>query len=668
MVGTNQNLNLMKTRNLKIYLLLLGMVMGLFACQPDEFSLGTLLSKEDLKYSITQNPNDPNMVILESQTPGVTPLWVTPVGRSTKLIDTLRFPFAGDYQFIYGVQSAGGFVQADAYDLTITGNNFDYVTDPLWTMLTGGVGNSKTWVLDLFPKDVAPNFSKYFVGPQYFWGTGDSWTSFHLLADGVSRDDVNAQLGLTSATGWNWDADWAGNGSWLWGGDPAQVYGEMTFDLIDGPHLTVDNVVSGTQGSGTYMFDAKVKTMRTTDIAILHPASMEAQVSDWTDVTVMNLTENTLQLGVIRTQGDPAMLVFNYISKEYSESWVAPDLPDPEPPYSGNANEDLTTAVSTTKTWKVDIDIPYNWHGLDGSTLNQVATTTSEGGFAFTTWTPPFDEAAFSAVTMSLTKDGDNGGTYEIETLTDSYEGSYTVDESNNIDFGQPITFFSGIGGWLTFGTTAENTLRIIISEKDALGNIEGIWLGQRSTEKPEYISLHMIPVSGSGEVDPLAAWKNALKGKTLVPDVNYFADWYSASWSGGWTAALFPDDFASQGWFWTQEVHDACLASSISFYLDGDVLKADAVDNGTAKNGITVEIDPDNSTLTFSEAPFTFTWIYTNNGEGKGPWLFGSHDGASLSNIDTKGMYLGFYSKYDENDPTLPVEITANHLVISNQ
>ena len=499
MVGTNQNKNLMNTRNFKIYTLLLGMVMALFACQPDEFSLGSLLSKEDLQYSITQNPNDPNMVILESLTPGMTPLWITPVGRSTKLKDTLRFPFAGDYQFIYGVQSAGGFVQADAYNLTITGNNFDYVTDPLWTMLTGGVGESKTWVLDLFPKDVAPNFSKYFVGPQYFWGTGDNWETFHLLADGVSRDEVNAQFGLTSATGWNWDADWAGNGSWLWGGGPAQFYGTMTFDLIDGPHLTIDNVVSGTQGSGTYMFDAKAKTMRTTDVAILHPASLETQVSDWTDVTVLNLTENTMQLGVIRTEGDPAMLVFNYISKEYSDNWVAPDLPDPEPPYNGNANEDLTTAVSTTKTWKIDMDIPYNWHGLDGSELNQVASTTSEGGFAFTTWAPPFDEAAFAAVTMSLTKDGDNGGTYAIETLTDFYEGSYTVDESNNIDFGQPITFFSGVGGWLTFGTTAENTLRIIISERDALGNVEGIWLGQRSPEKPEYISLHMVPQLGGG-------------------------------------------------------------------------------------------------------------------------------------------------------------------------
>ena len=655
----------MKTRNLNIYILLLGMAMALFACQPDEFSLGSLLSKEDLEYSITQNADDPNMVILESQTPGFTPLWVTPTGRSTKLIDTLRFPFAGDYKFVYGVQSNGGFVQADTFNLSITTNNFNYVDDPLWTMLTGGVGQSKTWVLDLFTQDVAPNYSKYFVGPQYFWGTEDTWKSFHLLADGISREEVNAQLGIED--GWNWDADWAGNGSWLFGGEPAQDYGTMTFDLIDGPHLIVDHLVSGIQESGTYTFDADAKTMRTTDATIVHPPALEGQVSDWTDITVLNLTENTLQLGVIRTEGDPAMLLFNFISKEYSDNWVAPDLPDPEPPYNGNANEDLTTATSTTKTWKIDLDIPYNWHGLDGTALNEVATTTSEGGFAFTTWTPPYDDAAFSAVSMTLTKEDDNGGTYKIKTLSNSYEGTYSVDENNNIDFGQPITFFSGVGGWLTFGTTAENSLRIILSEKDALGNIEGIWLGQRSSEKDEYISLHMVPVSGGGEVDPLAVWKNALKGKTLVPDVNYFADWYSADWSGGWTSGLYPDDFESQSWFWTEEVYNACLASSISFYVDGDVLKADAIDNGTAKNGIIVDIDPEKATLNFSEAPFTYTWIFTNNNEGKGPWLAGSRDGASLNNISEKGLYLGFYSKFDDTNTEVPIEITGFHMVIGN-
>src|SRR5690606_24897209 len=94
------------------------------------------------------NAEDPNMIILKSENPGLNPLWVTPMGRSTRVQDTLRIPFEGDYKFVYGVQSAGGFVQADTFYLTLTTNNLSYVNDPMWTALSGGVGEEKTWMLD----------------------------------------------------------------------------------------------------------------------------------------------------------------------------------------------------------------------------------------------------------------------------------------------------------------------------------------------------------------------------------------------------------------------------------------------------------------------------------------------------------------------------------------
>ncbi|HKJ41867.1 MAG TPA: hypothetical protein VKA27_07210, partial [Sunxiuqinia sp.] len=88
----------MNTKRFKLYAALLGLILAFAACQPEEFNMGKILSKEDLKYSITQDANDPNMVILESQTPGVTPLWVTPTGRSTNVKDTVKIAFAGDYK------------------------------------------------------------------------------------------------------------------------------------------------------------------------------------------------------------------------------------------------------------------------------------------------------------------------------------------------------------------------------------------------------------------------------------------------------------------------------------------------------------------------------------------------------------------------------------------
>ena len=137
------------------------LVLTFIACQPEEYLLGDMVSKDQLKYSIIQNPDDPNMIILKSETPGMTPMWITPMGRSTRVTDTVKIPFAGEYNFIYGVQSAGGFVQADTFNLTLTTDNLTYVDDPLWTLLSGGVGNSKTWLLDLDAEGV----SKFFNGP-----------------------------------------------------------------------------------------------------------------------------------------------------------------------------------------------------------------------------------------------------------------------------------------------------------------------------------------------------------------------------------------------------------------------------------------------------------------------------------------------------------------------
>lgn len=484
----------MKTKNIKIYTLFIGMVAALFACQPDEFSLGSLLTKEDLKYSITQDATDPNMVILESQTPGFTPLWVTPTGRSTKLVDTLRFPFSGDYKFVYGVQSDGGFVQADTFRLSITTNNFDYVTDPLWTMLTGGVGQSKTWVLDLFPQEVAPNYSKYFVGPQYFWGTGDNWETYHLRSDGVSRDDVNEQYGLSGddGSGWEWNADWAGNGSWLFGGEPAQDYGTMTFDLINGPHLIVDHFVSGKQESGTYTFDADAKTLKTTDAFILHPPSIEGQVSDWTDITVMNLTEDVLQLGVIRTEGDPAKLVFNFISKEYSDNWVAPDLPDPEPALPDGWQEDISQVVSTTITWKLSEENPFDWANLDGSLMNEWQAPEDYPGWLGGT----LDPSAYAD--FSMTMNSADGTVSFVTPDGTTTEGTFSLDEKGIYSFDVPVPSVSLVG-WASFSADANNQLRITRIEKDAGGNVTGMWLGAISTDKPEYMTFHFVPQMGGG-------------------------------------------------------------------------------------------------------------------------------------------------------------------------
>jgi hypothetical protein len=236
---------------------------------------------------------------------------------------------------------------------------------------------------------------------------------------------------------------------------------------------------------------------------------------------------------------------------------------------------------------------------------------------------------------------------------------SYELNEKGIYTFEKPVPQFQVIN-WASFHVDNNNQLRIMSIEKDATGQVTGIWLGARDPEKAEYMAFHLIPSLGSSTANPMTAWNRAFAGKTFVPDVNYFADWVTKKWSGGWTADIFPDDFEAQGWFWTEEVYNACLASSIAYYLEDGQLKANAVDNGVEKNGILVEIDPDKGTITYSKAPFTFSWIYTNNNDGKGPWLFGSYNGASLLNTTTHGVYLGFVSGDDE--------ITMNHMILKQE
>ena len=291
----------MKNNIKRINFFLAGFLLLLAACTPDEGELGNLLSKEDLKYSITQDATDPNMVILESLTPDAIPRWVTPAGYSTRVKDTVKIAFAGDYTFTYSVLCSGGYVEADPFQLSVTTNNLSYVDDELWTFLTGGPGNEKTWLLDLDASGVC----KYFVGPLYFYGTDDSWAT---VTDGETIEGDS----------WSWKPDYSQNTWQMSAGD----YGTMTFSLSGTATVTVDNkMFTSNSGTGTFLLDSDAKTLKLTGAGILHNSEHDGVVTKWGDVRVMSLTENTMQLGVLRDNSDEGLcyLVYNYISQEYAD-------------------------------------------------------------------------------------------------------------------------------------------------------------------------------------------------------------------------------------------------------------------------------------------------------------------------------------------------------------
>ena len=478
------------------------------ACQPDEYELGDLLKKEELKYSITQDASDPNAIVLQAQNPGHQPFWITPMGRSTLAQDTVRIPFEGEYSFVYGVISAGGVVQADTFKLNLTTTNLNYVNDPLWTLLSGGVGEEKTWYLDLNAEEE----SRYFAGPLYFYGTDDSWAT---VTDGE----------VIEGDSWNWSPDWKGN-TWLM---PAADYGSMTFSLKGNASIKVDHTVLGKSETGTYFLDVNAKTLQMTDAAPLHDEGRDGHVINWGDLRVMSLTENTLQLGVIRDEAlsgeGPALLVYNYVSKDYYDNWVPADLPDPEPQLPADWKEEVSQVVSTTITWKLSTKNPLDWAYLDGSRMNGWNAPED-----YPDWLGTPDPSVYEG--FSLVMNSADGSVVYTSPDGTQETGSYSLDEKGIYTFEGIAPSFSVIG-WASFGLTAENQLRILSIEKDVLGNLSGMWVGAKDPVKPEYFAYHLVPSMGgsSDAVDPAEAIEKILTSKTWKLDSERSYD-EAVSWS----------------------------------------------------------------------------------------------------------------------------------------
>lgn len=257
-----------------------GFIMGLTSCTK-KYELGALMDKSTLKYTITPSSANPNDIVLTSLTPNVTPVWVTPSGQSQRIQDTINLPFPGTYKFVYGVESDGGFVQADTSLVIINTLDQHAVSTPMWTNLTGGFGKSKTWVLDLD----ANGKSKFFGGPIYFAGTG-----------------------------WEWDAGWSGN-SWIC---PALDYGTMTFDLIGNANFKSNNKAIASLGSatGTFMLYASTNQLQTYGAEVIHDATQGPNVANWNaKMQIQSLTDSTMQL--IAVENASSWLIYNYVSQDY---------------------------------------------------------------------------------------------------------------------------------------------------------------------------------------------------------------------------------------------------------------------------------------------------------------------------------------------------------------
>jgi hypothetical protein len=166
----------------------------------------------------------------------------------------------------------------------------EYYKDPLFTLLAGGIGKEKNWVLDLDAKGVSAKFK----GPLYFSGVDYGWDN---------------QCTKTGGDCWLYDPSYD---SWM---GAIQDYGSMTFGIKAGSAEPVLKVIQkGITKSGTfqggYFFDIKTKTISFIGAVPLNMGRDQV----WTKAYVISLKEDRMQLG-FKDPNKAEFAIHNYIRK-----------------------------------------------------------------------------------------------------------------------------------------------------------------------------------------------------------------------------------------------------------------------------------------------------------------------------------------------------------------
>ncbi len=640
---------------------LLLLTIAFSACSPEDFDLGAVdVKPEDLvqglAFSIEHDATNPNIVYLTSlMDKRYTPVWEHPQGRSQDARVTLRIPFEGTYEVKFGVQTRGGAVYGEPVTFTIADFHAGFVDHELWTLLTGGIGKSKTWIHD---------------DGQYGLATGE--LDYADPATTVEWGDF--------APNWSPGRGHTGDNN-IWGST-------MTFSLEGGAFYAVSNktAAGSVDGSGTFMLDVDNHRLSISGAQLMHTQGWNNKTTNWhSGLRVLALTENQLRVAVLREEisGESEWwLIWNYVSKAYADSYVPEDRPDPVPPIDGDGQDVLTT--SRTKAWVLSTETPYDWADLNGNLLNDFA---GPDAYRSSGWAA-YDAAMIAATKLTFSAASGGGGRYVFSSYDgEDVEGEYTIDASNDIDFGQPLSAVISETdfGWVStmrLATSADDKLRILKTKADVLGNVTDMWLGQRSAEKEEYMVFHFVLGSGGGaSSDPLQPWKSALAGKTFKPDVNWFVNWvgFPPDFTGGWTSAsTFGDDFTSNGWVWDANVRAVAESATLRFFLEGAQLKVELKQQkeGQPHTAVgNVAIDADRNILNIDiplvdYAGTAASWLGTTNNKSvsgsANDWYFVPHGGSNLSNIPTNGFWLGRVANAkaagDEND-----EILIFHYVLAN-
>lgn len=458
------------------------LMVTLAACTPDETKMGARdLTEGDLvegvAYSVTHDQANPNIIHLKSLLPASYQVyWQHPQGQSQQHELDLKIAFNGEYTVQFGVETRGGLVLAEPTTFTIDDFCADFVTGELWDMLTGGAGNSKTWVPDNGQYGMKQGYYSCF-DPSAVWEdmTHDDGKNNWYALDKTWWEPGNADVGVTED----------------------DLRGEMTFSLDGAAKLKVTTYVGGApvETEGLFDMNADAHTINATNCDFLHAAWTDGKAKDFRNgFVILHLDENQLMIAnhrdpVLSGEGD-CLYCFNFVSKEYAESYVPPVVVDtPEPALAEGWHELLTSQLRYC-SWSLSTDTPFDWTDLYGVRKNDWRNT---GAY------PDAYKPVDAQVDLNLATDANN--LYTATVNDNAVSGTFEVTTDGFVKFDQALPAAQLGNGGVTFSLNADNALRVLSYSTDDLGRISDLWLGRIEKDYAgndiQYLAYHFVAVFG---------------------------------------------------------------------------------------------------------------------------------------------------------------------------
>ncbi len=502
---------------------------------------------EGVAFEVEHDATNPNIIYVKSLLPANYQVaWVTPQGRRTGAETTLKIPFDGTYEVQMGVDTRGGYVWSEPYTFTIDEFCAEFVDHYMWKRVSGGVGQSKTWQLDLALLEDGSSKTTKWTGPKWFWNTNYTWDHLHAAnenettynnfvdadpwdkANAIDPSDVPADNEAGDNANWYWTADYAGN-SWMC---DLKNYGYMTLDLIGGANVTITDADGNVTGKGSYMLDVDAHTITFSGV---YPLNTTTDAPSTRVFKLLYLSDDAMMILPNGTTAENYSL--NYVTKDFFENYV-PDAPK-EPELPDGWRDDISQTVITSVKWTLSDKNPIDWCKPDGSRMNGWNDLSE-----YPDWLGTPDPATYAGFSMTLDCN-DNTALFSYPDGS-SVSCGYTLDDKGIYTFDAAIPSCT-IVGWANFATDAENALRIMSIEKNSQGSVIGLWLGALAADKPEYTAYHFVPNAGNSSTTPTpityaatlsfndtSTW-NQINGETIkVMEGQEYTATVEATWTNG--------------------------------------------------------------------------------------------------------------------------------------